>query len=115
MADRRRARIMNLEVRRAGDTVHAFRQQRAIVTKRVAGIARVDGGTFVVRGASGAEAIDGENAAFRFEPFEGGGMRLAIFPKAVDAVRMHPNEHRAGEVLAANPLSTHRLALPLAR
>lgn len=28
MADRRRARIMNLEVRRADDTVHAFRRQK---------------------------------------------------------------------------------------
>lgn len=28
MSDRRRARIMNLEVRRAGDTVHSFRQQK---------------------------------------------------------------------------------------
>jgi len=28
MADRRRARIMNLEVRRAGDAVHAFRKRK---------------------------------------------------------------------------------------
>jgi len=41
-------------------------------------------------------------------------VRLAVFPEAADAVGMHPDEHRAGEILAANCLGMHGFALTFA-